>query len=392
VDVPAELKELSATLVSIESVLDLDTLRGEVSELEAQASVPDLWDDPEKAQQVNSRLSYAQGEVRRVEDIRRRLDDAQTLWDLAEEMDDPDSRTEAEGEVAGLRKAIDELEVRTLLSGEYDSREALMTIRSEAGGVDAADFAEMLMRMYLRWAERHNYPVDVLDTSYAEEAGIKSATFQVKTPYAYGTLSVEQGTEPRAILRRVAAGDDAERRALEPRFLELRPDVVEDCRGDPLRRECGDNHRHQPAERSADEDRPVDRQLVEQLQHVAGIGRRDIALRPRVAVAVAAAAIIEHDNAAARRMALGQRREIAHVASQRREAQQGRPRGVSGIIAVMQAQAVGHGEKVVAEGRIHGSADNARRDFVESRPERACTGAAKAYMRLIQHIDGSAAR
>ncbi len=101
---------------------------------------------------------------------------------------------EAEHELAALQKAIDEQEVRTLLSGEYDDREALVTIRSEAGGVDAADFAEMLMRMYLRWAERHGYPTEVYDTSYAEEAGIKSATFQVKAPYAYGTLSVEQGT------------------------------------------------------------------------------------------------------------------------------------------------------------------------------------------------------
>jgi peptide chain release factor 2 len=223
VDVPAELKELTATLVSIESVLDLDTLRREVSELEAQASVPDLWDDPDKAQQVNSRLSYAQGEVRRVEDIRRRLDDAQTLWDLAEEMDDPDSRAEAETEVAGLRRAIDELEVRTLLSGEYDSREALMTIRSEAGGVDAADFAEMLMRMYLRWAERHNYPVDVMDTSYAEEAGIKSATFQVKAPYAYGTLSVEQGTHR---LVRISPFDNQGRRQTSFVGVEVLP-VVE---------------------------------------------------------------------------------------------------------------------------------------------------------------------
>jgi peptide chain release factor 2 len=194
VDVAAELKELSATLASIEAVVDVPALRREAADLEQQAAAPDLWDDVEHAQQVTSRLSYVQGEIRRVEDLRRRLDDAQTLWELAEEMDDADSRTEAEGEVTALRKVVDELEVRTLLSGEYDEREALVTIRSEAGGVDAADFAEMLMRMYLRWAERHNYPVDVMDTSYAEEAGIKSATFQVKAPYAYGTLSVEQGT------------------------------------------------------------------------------------------------------------------------------------------------------------------------------------------------------
>jgi peptide chain release factor 2 len=223
VDVPAELKELSATLSSIEAVVDVPALRREVADLEQQASAPDLWDDVDNAQQVTSRLSYVQGEIRRVEDLRRRVDDAQTLWELAEEMDDADSRTEAETEVTALRKAIDELEVRTLLSGEYDAREALVTIRSEAGGVDAADFAEMLLRMYTRWAERHGYPVDVLDTSYAEEAGIKSATFQVKAPYAYGTLSVEQGTHR---LVRISPFDNQGRRQTSFVGVEVLP-VVE---------------------------------------------------------------------------------------------------------------------------------------------------------------------
>ncbi len=222
-DVPSELKELSATLATVESVVDLDTLRTELADLERQASVPDLWDDGDHAQQVTSRLSNVQGEIRRVEDLRRRLDDAQTLWDLAEEMDDPDSRTEVEADLPGLQRAVDELEVRTLLSGQYDAREALMTIRSEAGGVDAADFAEMLLRMYLRWAERHGYPVDVMDTSYAEEAGIKSATFQVKAPYAYGTLSVEQGTHR---LVRISPFDNQGRRQTSFVGVEVLP-VVE---------------------------------------------------------------------------------------------------------------------------------------------------------------------
>jgi peptide chain release factor 2 len=223
VDVPAELKELSTTLANIEAVVDLPTLRSEASVLEQQAAAPDLWDDVERAQQLTSRLSNVHGEIRRVEELRRRLDDAQTLWDLAQEMDDADSRTEVEGELGGLRRAIDELEVRTLLSGEYDAREALVTIRSEAGGVDAADFAEMLLRMYLRWAERHGYPVDVMDTSYAEEAGIKSATFQVKAPYAYGTLSVEQGTHR---LVRISPFDNQGRRQTSFVGVEVLP-VVE---------------------------------------------------------------------------------------------------------------------------------------------------------------------
>jgi len=229
VDVPADLKELSATLASIESVLDVAKLRREADELERQASAPDLWDDPANAQRVTSRLSYAQGEIRRVEELRRRTDDAQVLWDMAEEADDDGYKAEAEAELASLQKSIDELEVRTLLSGEYDSREALVTIRSEAGGVDAADFAEMLLRMYLRWAERHNYPTDVLDTSYAEEAGIKSATFQVRAPYAYGTLSVEQGTHR---LVRISPFDNQGRRQTSFAGVEVLPvvesaDVVE---------------------------------------------------------------------------------------------------------------------------------------------------------------------
>src|SRR6476660_4993988 len=219
-DVPAELKELSATLSSIESVVDVPTLRAEVAELERQASAPDLWSDPEQAQRVTSRLSYAQGEIRRVEELRRRVDDAEVLWDLAEEADDAASRAEVEAEVVALRTSIDELEVRTLLSGEYDAREALVTIRAEAGGVDAADWAEMLMRMYLRWAERHNYPAEVLDTSYAEEAGLKSATFSVNVPYAYGTLSVEQGTHR---LVRISPFDNQGRRQTSFAGVEVLP-------------------------------------------------------------------------------------------------------------------------------------------------------------------------
>ena len=123
-----------------------------------------------------------------------------------------------------MRKQLGELEVRTLLSGEYDEREALVTIRAEAGGVDAADFAEMLLRMYLRWAERRGYPTDVFDTSYAEEAGIKSATFRVSAPYAYGTLSVEQGTHR---LVRISPFDNQGRRQTSFAGVEVLPDVAE---------------------------------------------------------------------------------------------------------------------------------------------------------------------
>ncbi|HEX8520141.1 MAG TPA: PCRF domain-containing protein, partial [Pseudonocardia sp.] len=160
-DVAAELKDLATTLESIEAVTDVPALRAEIADLSEQAGRPDLWNDPDAAQKVNSRLSHAQGDLRRVEELRRRLDDLPVLYELAEEEGDAGSLADADAERVKLRHDIEGLEVRTLLSGEYDAREALVTIRSEAGGVDAADFAEMLMRMYLRWAERHGYGVDV---------------------------------------------------------------------------------------------------------------------------------------------------------------------------------------------------------------------------------------
>lgn len=223
VDVSEELKSLSSTMGSIEAVLDLDKMRADIAALEEQAAAPSLWDDPENAQKITSRLSYLQGQLRRAEELRGRVDDLGVLFELAEAEGDDEARAEAEGELADVRKAVDELEVRTLLSGEYDSREAVVNIRAEAGGVDAADFAEKLQRMYLRWAERHGYKTELYETSYAEEAGIKSTTFAVQVPYAYGTLSVEQGTHR---LVRISPFDNQGRRQTSFAGVEVLP-VVE---------------------------------------------------------------------------------------------------------------------------------------------------------------------
>ncbi|MCT9077316.1 peptide chain release factor 2 [Streptomyces fulvoviolaceus] len=223
VDVSEELKSLSSTMESIEAVLDLDKLRADVAVLEEQAAAPSLWDNPDEAQKITSKLSHLQAEVRKAEALRGRIDDLSILFEMAEEEDDPDTRAEAETELTAVKKALDEMEVRTLLSGEYDSREALVNIRAEAGGVDAADFAEKLQRMYLRWAEQKGYKTEIYETSYAEEAGIKSTTFAVQVPYAYGTLSVEQGTHR---LVRISPFDNQGRRQTSFAGVEILP-VVE---------------------------------------------------------------------------------------------------------------------------------------------------------------------
>ena len=155
IDFSAEIRALRSTYASIEEVSNVEAIREDIEELSEMAGVPDLWDDPAAAQKITSKLSHRQSELERLEKLAARIDDLEVLVELAQDEADEDSRAEAAAELESLRKALTQLEVVTLLSGEYDEREAVVTIRAGAGGVDAADFAEMLLRMYLRWAGTH---------------------------------------------------------------------------------------------------------------------------------------------------------------------------------------------------------------------------------------------
>ena len=225
-DYQAEIQSLRKTFQKISSVTDPEALRARISDLTEQSAAPDLWDDQEKAQAVTSKLSHAQSELDRLERMETAIDDLGALKDMADEeaASDPETARELyadiDGELANVAAALSELEIRTLLSGKYDERDAVVTIRSGAGGVDAADFAHTLQRMYLRWAERRGYSAKVLDTSYAEEAGIKSTTFEISAPYAYGTLSVEAGTHR---LVRISPFDNQGRRQTSFAAVEVIP-------------------------------------------------------------------------------------------------------------------------------------------------------------------------
>lgn len=222
-DFSAEIKDLRSIYASIVAVSDLEGIKCALEDLSQQASAPELWDDPEHAQRVTSALSHKQAELNRLTNLASRIDDVEVMVELAQtedESSEEDLLAEAEAECKELRKKLDELEVLVLLSGEYDQREAVVTIRSGAGGVDAADFAEMLLRMYLRWAEKNGYPTKVLDTSYAEEAGLKSVTFEVNAPYAFGRLSVEAGTHR---LVRISPFDNQGRRQTSFAAVEVIP-------------------------------------------------------------------------------------------------------------------------------------------------------------------------
>ncbi|QJC22159.1 peptide chain release factor 2 [Arcanobacterium buesumense] len=225
-DYQAEIEELRRSFSQIEAVTNVSALEAQIADLTEKSGAPDLWDDPEQAQAVTSQLSHAQSELERVARMRERIADLATLYEMAVEESQTDAQmgaellSEVDGELETVRSDLSALEIKTLLSGEYDERDAVVTIRSGAGGVDAADWAQMLQRMYLRWAERHGYATKVLDTSYAEEAGIKSTTFEVSAPYAYGTLTVEAGTHR---LVRISPFDNQGRRQTSFAAVEVIP-------------------------------------------------------------------------------------------------------------------------------------------------------------------------
>ena len=219
-DFAQSLEQAKAKYEMISKALDPEGLRSRIADLERQASAPGLWDDQENAQKVTSRLSALQSQLKHLESASSRLDDVQALEELGQEEHDQDTLVEARKEIDSLRSDLADMEIQTLLDGEYDERAAVVTIRSGAGGVDAADWAQMLLRMYMRWAERHGFSTKVMDTSYAEEAGIKSATFQVDAPYAYGRLSVEGGTHR---LVRISPFDNQGRRQTSFAAVEVIP-------------------------------------------------------------------------------------------------------------------------------------------------------------------------
>lgn len=223
IDFTQSLGMARATFTTISDAVNPDKLRTRIADLEKEASAPGLWDDTDHAQEVTSQLSSSQAMLKRLTDMEQRLDDVETLEALGEEMADADTINEAKAEVEQIRKDLADLEINTLLDGEYDERQAVVTIRSGAGGIDASDWAHMLLRMYLRWAERNGYKTKVLNTSYGEEGGIKSATFQVNEPYAYGKLSVEGGTHR---LVRISPFDNQGRRQTSFAGVEVIPLVA----------------------------------------------------------------------------------------------------------------------------------------------------------------------
>jgi peptide chain release factor 2 len=199
-------------------VFDLAKREQELGQLEKAAEKPDLWDDPEQAQKVMRRLARLREDVESWRALRQRTDDALELARL----EDESLQAGIGAELNAIQEEVDRREFQALLSGRYDREDAILAIHAGAGGTDSQDWTQMLMRMYLRWAERHEFKVDVLDTSEGEEAGIKSATIAIDGEYAYGYLKSERGVHR---LVRLSPYDSANRRHTSFSLVEVYPQV-----------------------------------------------------------------------------------------------------------------------------------------------------------------------
>jgi peptide chain release factor 2 len=192
-DFSDDIADLTKRVADARAYLKVDELRERLTALEAEASKPDLWDDQEAARRVTTELSSVRDDVELVGGLEGRAEDLQTLFELGREEGDDSVAPEIESGIEGLRGELDRLELRALFTGEYDERDAICQVSSGAGGTDAQDWTQMLLRMFSRWAERRGFAVEVEDISEGTEAGISSATFTVKGRYAYGMLTGEKG-------------------------------------------------------------------------------------------------------------------------------------------------------------------------------------------------------
>ncbi|MCX5741769.1 MAG: peptide chain release factor 2, partial [Proteobacteria bacterium] len=224
-----QLKELVAKVAELRGLFDVDPKRLKIEELESVAGKPTFWDDQKKAQAILRTKRDLEKVVHMWDAQVRAISDAETLLDLAEEMSDEESAKEVETSIAQVKKAIDDIEFRRMLSGELDSNNAIVAIQSGAGGVDASDWAQILLRMLMRYSERKGWKVELLEETPADEAGIKSATFMASGDYAYGLLKAEDGVHR---LVRVSPFDANARRQTSFAAVTVTPDIDDDIEVD----------------------------------------------------------------------------------------------------------------------------------------------------------------
>ncbi|MDQ3987039.1 MAG: peptide chain release factor 2 [Actinomycetota bacterium] len=224
-DLTDRLKAIEEKLNQVRTTFDVDDKRARLEELRALSAKPGFWDDPASAQKVMSSISKVSENITTYERMARRASDARVLWDLASAENDEATAREAEGEILSLEDELSSLEVVALLSGEFDDYPAILEIHAGEGGTDAQDWAEMLLRMYLRWSERRSFKAELVEATPGEEAGLKSATVTIEGRFAYGLLATERGVH-RVV--RISPFDAAKRRHTSFASVDVTPELAED--------------------------------------------------------------------------------------------------------------------------------------------------------------------
>lgn len=228
-----QFEELKQALLNEEDALSdladamgIEKLKEEVLRLEEQAASPDFWNDMQASQKILQRTSALKNKISAYEGLKSKYEDALALIELGDEAEDLSVLDEAKAECDGFQKKLEEMRLMTLLTGEYDAKNAILTFHAGAGGTEAQDWAEMLYRMYNRWGERHGYKVQTLDYLDGEEAGLKSATLLIEGENAYGFLKSEAGVHR---LVRVSPFDASGRRHTSFASLEVMPEIDDDA-------------------------------------------------------------------------------------------------------------------------------------------------------------------
>ena len=193
-DYSDDLKELRRRLGEASGYLKINDGRARLTELEHEVARPDLWDDQELAKKVNGEYANVKTDIDTFDSLSGELDDVEVLHDMAREVDDASQESDIDAAIGSITGQLDQLDLRSLFTGEHDDADCIVQINAKDGGVDAQDWAEILLRMYSRWAERRGFEVEVDDVSQGTEAGIMSAEFTLTGRYAYGLMTAERGT------------------------------------------------------------------------------------------------------------------------------------------------------------------------------------------------------
>ena len=224
-EIRLQLQDLKPDLDGLGEALGLDAMKTEIAELELKQAEPGFWDNVEKSQEILQRAGSLKNKVEAYERLVANYEDALALVDMADEEEDLSLLPEAQGERDTIQKELEKQRLATLLTGEYDKNNAILTFHAGAGGTEAQDWAEMLYRMYCRWGERHDFKVKTLDYLDGEEAGLKSASILIEGENAYGYLKGESGVHR---LVRVSPFDASGRRHTSFASLEVMPEINED--------------------------------------------------------------------------------------------------------------------------------------------------------------------